>query len=432
MKAAFYTLGCKVNRYESQAMSELLRKNGYGICDSRDAADVYIINSCTVTAQADQKTRQAVRRFKKLHPDSIVVLCGCMPQAYPDRSELLAEADIIIGNRNHSVLPALLDEFLKNGKRIVSVPEHKKGDGFSLLPISCFDERTRAYLKIQDGCDRFCSYCIIPTSRGRVRSKPVDEIKKEVAELVKNGFREIVLVGINLSAFGTDIGSSFPAAIEAAASVEGVARIRLGSLEPDHFTDEVIERLSKIDKLCPQFHLSLQSGCDKTLKAMNRHYSAEEYALLADKLRHRFKGCALTTDVMVGFPGEDDGDFEESLRFVKKIAFEKVHVFPYSVRKGTKAEKLPGQIPERTKAERCRIMICETDKIRRSFFSSLVGDELEVLVEGKDADGFPTGHSRNYTPVHIMPSEDGPRAGEIKKVRIVSVGRGDFVIGELI
>lgn len=430
MKVAFYTLGCKVNQYESQAMSEMLRKNGYEIVQSKDKADIYIVNSCTVTASADQKTRQAVRHFKRNNPDSVVVLTGCMPQAYPDDADRLIEADIVTGNKSNAKILDLLDTYCKFGKRVVDISLHKKGDEFSVTPISSFDERTRAYIKIQDGCNRFCSYCIIPTSRGRVRSKPLCELKKELEQVAANGFVEVVLVGINLSSYGQDIDASFPEAVELACKTDGIKRVRLGSLEPDHLTDEVVEKLAKCEKLCPQFHISLQSGCNNTLKAMNRHYTAEEYESLCNKLRSCFDDCTLTTDVMVGFAGETDEDFEESLNFVKRIGFEKVHVFPYSIRTGTKAEKMSGHLPKKIKDERCHIMLRETDKIRKEFFASLIGKKVSVLFESKTTSGFVCGHTANYTPIKVKSPQE--LCGEIKDVIITGVSDDDFCIGEIV
>ena len=430
MKAAFYTLGCKVNQYESQALSELLSQNGYEIVESKQDADIYIINSCTVTAAADQKTRQSVRRFKRSHPESIVVLTGCMPQAYPKVADSLPEADIIIGNKDSERLVSMLDSFAKFGKQIVSINEHENGEKFSGQPITCFDERTRAYVKIQDGCNRFCSYCIIPTSRGRVRSKPIEQIKEEIEKIAANGFSEVVLVGINLSSYGQDLNISFPQAVKTACAVDGIKRVRLGSIEPDHLTDEVIEELAKLPKLCPQFHLSLQSGCDKTLKAMNRHYTADEYRDICRKLRESFTDCTLTTDVMVGFAGETDEDFSESLAFVKEIGFEKVHVFPYSVRKGTRAEKFGGQVDKATKEKRCHIILTETEKIRRAFFASQKGKTVSVLFESTADGGFASGHTPNYTPVKVRTEHD--LSGKILAVRIIGVCEDDSCFGELI
>ena len=430
MKAAFYTMGCQVNQYESQALSELLSKNGYEIVDSRQDADIYIINSCTVTAAADQKTRQSVRRFKRSHPQSIVVLTGCMPQAYPKVADSLPEADIIIGNKDSERLLSMLDSFSKFGKQLISINEHENGEKFSGQPITCFDERTRAYVKIQDGCNRFCSYCIIPTSRGRVRSKPIEQIKEEIEKIAANGFCEVVLVGINLSSYGQDLNVSFPEAVRTACGVDGIKRVRLGSIEPDHLTDEVIEELSKMPKLCPQFHISLQSGCDKTLKTMNRHYTADEYRSICKKLRESFRDCTLTTDVMVGFAGETDEDFNESLEFVREIGFEKVHVFPYSVRKGTRAEKFGGQIDKATKEKRCHIMLAESEKIRREFFASQKGKTVSVLFESTADGGYFSGHTPNYTPVKVRTDND--LSGKILDVRIIGVCDDDTCLGELI
>lgn len=428
MKVKFYTLGCKVNQYESQAMGEELEKRGYEVISDERDADVFIINSCTVTATADHKTRQAVRKFKKSNPLGIVVLTGCMPQAYPEKAKALLEADIVLGNKTNGELCDILEQYLKYGSRVFNISEHKTGDAFSGSTITSFEERTRAYVKIQDGCNRFCSYCIIPYSRGRVRSKPLQELKKELEALSENGFKEVVLVGINLSSYGSDIGLTFPDAVEAAENTKGILRVRLGSLEPDHLTDEVIERLSKCKKLCPQFHISLQSGCDSTLKRMNRHYTADEYRHLAKKLRECFRYCTLTTDVMVGFAGESDEDFAESLAFVKEIAFEKVHVFPYSIREGTRAAKYTEQVDKKTKESRCRVMSEECSEIRRSLFASQAGKVYSVLFETQQKDGFCLGHTANYIPVKAKLKAF--KKGELRDIRITDYSSEDFCIGE--
>lgn len=424
MKIAFYTLGCKVNQYESQAMSEKAAANGYEIASADEEADIYVVNSCTVTAESDRKTRQAVRRFKRNHPESIVVLTGCMPQAFPQDAERLEQADIVLGNRNNSKLFELINSYFSCGRRIIDIEEHKNGDKFSGGDISGFDRRTRAVVKIEDGCNRFCSYCIIPYSRGRVRSKPIDELKEELHKLSEAGFAEVVLVGINLSAYGTDIGLSICDAVELADSMN-FKRVRLGSLEPDHITDEVIKRLSKLQSFCPQFHISLQSGCDNTLKAMNRHYSAEEYSELCKKLRASFPDAAITTDIMVGFPTESEEDFAENVRFAQKIGFEKVHVFPYSPREGTKAAKMP-QIEKSVKEKRSHIMIEKTEEIRREFLKSQIGKIVEVLFETRHSDGYIEGYTRNYTPVKVKGELP---CGEILKVKITAVD-GDFCVGK--
>ena len=426
MKCAFYTLGCKVNQYESNAMAQAMENYGFTCVPSSDEADVYIINSCTVTAESDRKTRQAVRKFKKNHPESIIVLTGCMTQAFPDSASLLPEADIIIGNRNNSKLFAYVMQYINGRERIVDIAPHENTEEFSGDTVSDYADRTRAIVKIEDGCNRFCSYCIIPYARGRVRSKPLEEIEKEVSELGRNGFAEIVLVGINLSAYGSDIGSDLVTAVKTAAECEGIKRVRLGSLEPDHITEEVIKGLSSVAGFCPQFHISLQSGCDKTLKRMNRHYNTVEYEDLCHRIRSVFENATITTDVMVGFPGESQSDFDVSLSFVKKTGFEKVHVFPYSRRPGTPAARMDGQISNQEKQRRAEIMIDETDKIRKEFLSSQIGKVLEIIPEEHHADGV-KGYTANYTPVIAV--GNSIRSGELLKVKIKDV-QGDFCIGE--
>ena len=430
MKVKFYTLGCKVNQYESQAIGESLKKRGYEITDGKENADVVIVNSCTVTAESDRKTRQAVRRFKRQSPHGIVVLTGCMPQAYPDKAKELLEADIVLGNKNNKDLPDILENYIKYGSRAFEVKEHLKGDSFVGDTITAFEERTRAYVKIQDGCNRFCSYCVIPYARGRVRSKPLDELKAELENISANGYKEVVLVGINLSSYGSDIGCSFPEAVKIANNTDGILRVRLGSLEPDHLTDEVIEELSKCEKLCPQFHISLQSGCDSTLKRMNRHYDTADYRRLCKKLRECFKDCTLTTDIMVGFAGETDEDFQTSLAFMQEIAFEKVHVFPYSVRKGTRAEKLEGHLDKKIKEERCKIMIEKAEDIRRKFFAEQIGKTYGIIIETQTDDGYCTGHTANYIPVKIkLPNGTN---GSLVDIKITDVSDEDYLIGEII
>ena len=426
MKAAFHTLGCKVNQYESQAMAQSLEKQGFIIVDPAENADIYIVNSCTVTAESDRKTRQAVRKFKKLHPDSIVVLTGCMTQAFPEYGEKLGEADIVIGNKSNRLLGEYINQFINGSGRIFAVDLHKTGDPFAGDTISTFRERTRASVKIEDGCNRFCSYCIIPYARGRVRSKPLDELKNEIAQLEKNGFSEIVLVGINLSAYGMGTDKNIVDAVKLAASFDGIKRVRLGSLEPDHITDEIIEGLAKIPEFCPQFHISLQSGCDATLKRMNRHYDSGEYFDLCTKLRNAFDGTTLTTDVMVGFPGETEEDFEKSLEFVKKVGFEKVHVFPYSIRPGTPAAKMENQLEKCEKERRAAIMSAAADEIRKNFLESQVGKTLEVLAE-EYHEGYVQGFTANYTPVRIACEEN---LHGIIKTEITAVD-GDFCVGEI-
>lgn len=425
MKIAFFTLGCKVNQYESQAMAERMVKCGFELVSPNEKADVYVINSCTVTAESDRKTRQTVRRFKRKNPDSIVVLTGCMPQAFPEDADALKEADIVLGNKNNIRLPELIERYFSCGQRVIEIENHETGDRFIGDSISGFEGRTRAIVKIEDGCNRFCSYCIIPYSRGRVRSKPIDELEAELRTLSDAGFIEIVLVGINLSSYGSDIGLSICDAVELAAGMD-FERIRLGSLEPDHITDDVIERLAKVDKFCPQFHISLQSGCDNTLKAMNRHYTSAEYKELCTKLRNSFDETTITTDIMVGFPTESKEDFADNVNFAKEIGFEKVHVFPYSPREGTRAAKME-QIEKSIKEKRSHIMIEETEKIRQKFLESQIGKTVEILLETIHDDKFTEGYTKNYTPVKVKGLHP---CGKLVTAKIIAVD-GDFCIAEV-
>lgn len=425
MNVFFHTLGCKVNQYETQEMREQLQKNGYEITEDENTADIFVINSCTVTSESDRKTRQCVRHYKKKHPESTVVLTGCMPQSFPEMAEKLTEADIVLGNKNNKKLVSSLNEYFSEHCRVLHLDQHQTGEPLVSCGISNFEERTRAILKIEEGCDRFCSYCIIPKARGRVRWKPIENIKQEVKALTDNGYREIVLVGINLSAYGKGSELSLADAVFAVSENEKVKRIRLGSLEPDHITDKLIEQLAKCEKLCPQFHISLQSGCDKILKKMSRHYTSDEYFALCEKLRKEFRDCTLTTDIMVGFPHENDEDFEITKQFAEKVGFEKIHIFPYSRRSGTVADKMDGQIEKSVKAQRVSELSKVADNIRNDFLEAQIGKTVSVLIEGKQKDSVYFGYTANYTPVKV---ENGV-IGEIKEVKIKSV-QDDYCLGE--
>ena len=408
-----YTLGCKVNQYESQWMRQSLEKAGLRPAADDEIADIYIINSCTVTATADKKSMQAVRRFKQINPEGIVVLTGCMPQAAPDKKDF-SPADIIMGNKTNIDIVKNISSF--TGTKLMDISPHKMGDEYIRQSVSSFGEKTRAEIKIEDGCNRFCTYCLIPYARGRVRSRPVDDIVKEAYCLAKNGYKEIVLVGINLSAYCYE-EKGLADVVEEIGKVEGIERIRLGSLEPDHLTREVIHKLSLQRKLCPQFHISLQSGCDATLKRMNRHYTASEYFALCQALREKFTDCTLTTDVMVGFPGETQEDFNESLEFIKLCKFEKVHIFPYSRRKGTPADKYENQVSQSEKARRAKIMAEVAGRIREECLKSMLGSRVSVLTQEYN-DGFTFGYTPNYTPVYIK--------GKIETGIIVNIQINEF------
>lgn len=403
MKILFHTLGCKVNQYETQAMMAMLADAGDTVGEfspgDEDAAtaDALVINSCTVTAESDRKLRQLVRRCRRDNPTALLVVTGCMPQAFPEDGAALADADIVMGNADRHAVVDRIHSYSADSDRLVDIAAHTAV--YEPLSIEQFAGRTRAFVKIEDGCNRFCSYCIIPYARGRVRSRTPEDLTRELTALSSAGYKEVVLVGINLTAYGQDLGLSICDAVDAACSVEGIERVRLGSIEPDHLIPDVIQRLSAQKKLCPQFHLSLQSGCDATLKRMNRHYTSAEYAAVCDELRKAFPGCSLTTDVMVGFPGEDEAEFEESLAFVQKIGFFKAHVFAYSRRPGTPAAKAPDQVPQKVKVARSRRMIEVGDKERDRQLAAMMGSEVEVLLETRNTDGLIEGYTPTYLPV---------------------------------
>ena len=424
----FYTLGCKVNQYESQAMRETLLKNGFLPSDNSNA-DIIIVNSCTVTAESDRKTRQAVRRFRKNNPDAIIVVTGCMTQASPESARSLGSADIIIGNKNIDELPILINRFISDKSKITNIVPHSKDDIYSTPLISNFDARTRAFVKFEVGCERYCTYCIIPTARGRVRSKSIDDLKKEVSNLVEKGYCEIVLVGINLSAYGKDNGLNLCDAIDAVCEFDEIKRVRLGSLEPDHISNEMLSRLAAQKKFCPQFHLSLQSGCDATLKRMNRHYDSAFYYDLVSRIRSIFSNAAITTDIMVGFAGETDDEFARSLIFAKEVGFAKAHIFSYSRRKGTFADKMPNQVENSIKEERSRAMIKETLICEKEFLLSQIGMVSQVLFETYEND-FAYGYTANYCRVKVKCKEHPGNI--ILNVKIEKIDEAMCLIGEFV
>ena len=415
MKAAFVTLGCKVNQYETNALAHLLRNSGFTVVPHEEEADVYIVNSCTVTAESSRKSRQALRRMRVKHPQAIIVLTGCYAQAYAEELESLKEADIILGTKQNRTLPDVILQFAQDRQRRLSVKAYEKTDPYSGVGAASFEGHTRAFIKIQDGCNRFCTYCIIPKSRGFSRSRPLAEIAQELSVIAQNGYKEVVFVGINLSAYGLDTGNSICDALLLAQETNGIERIRLGSLEPDHITDEVINTLKDITKFCPQFHLSLQSGCNRILKRMNRHYTAEEYAALCEKLKDAFPALSLTTDIICGFPGETEQDFAETCAFAERMGFMKVHVFPYSQREGTPAAGYPDQIEKQIKLRRCDELQQRCDAVRMQCLQAMVNSEQKVLFE-TPKNGWQQGYTENYTPVCVK--SDRQLTGQIITVRI--------------
>ena len=420
-KVALHNLGCKVNAYETEAMQELLEKEGYEIVPFKEGADIYIINTCTVTNMADRKSRQMLHRAKKMNPNAIVVAAGCYVQAKSESDEVDDSIDIIIGNNKKQDLISILKEYEEehNGvqKEIIDINHTKE---YEELHLSKTAEHTRAYLKVQDGCNQFCTYCIIPYARGRVRSREKENVVAEVKELVANGYQEVVLTGIHLSSYGVDLeGENLLSLILAVNEIEGLKRIRLGSLEPRIITEEFAKTISGLEKICPHFHLSLQSGCDATLKRMNRRYTAEEYLEKCELLRKYFDSPALTTDVIVGFPGETEEEFEESRAFVEKVNFYETHVFKYSRREGTKAAVMENQVPEQMKTKRSNILLELDARKRKEYEEKFIGKTVEVLMEEeieKEGKIYQTGHTKEYIKVALESDEN--LQNQLTKIKI--------------
>ena len=396
-----HTLGCKVNQAESSGLAQILTEKGHQPAKNETEAELFLVNSCAVTAESVRKTGQALRRIRRLYPAALIVLTGCWPQAFPEDD--FSGADFVTGTKHREALLEWLDTVSR--KPEVQIDRYEKADTFSELP--CADlTKTRAFLKIQDGCNQFCSYCIIPFARGRCRSMPPERLRSEVQALAGAGFREIVLTGINLGFFGTDTGQTLADAVELCAAQEGILRVRLGSLEPERMDTETLRRFAACEKFCPQFHLSLQSGCDAVLKRMNRRYDTAQYRALAEEIHRLFPDAALTTDVIVGFPGETDEQFEETCRFVQEIGFTKVHVFPYSAREGTRAAAFPDQVPQEIRMRRAGKLTEIANEIRKAHLSRFTGRQVSVLVEGEkqqNAQRFYQGHTPDGTLVKIFP-----------------------------
>jgi len=391
----FYTLGCKVNQADSNAIAAHMSASGYTTAPP-ETADIVVLNSCTVTAESDRKTRQTLRRFRKVNQECILVLTGCAVQVCDDLAQQYPEADLILGQRDVRDLARYINEFFLRRQPLMHVSAHQRDESFD-APAQALTS-TRATLKIQDGCDHFCSYCIVPHARGSVRSKPLDDVRRDAQTLVGQGFQEIVLVGINLAAYGKgqdyDLGNAVLAAAES-----GVSRIRLGSLEPDLLSESVLGALSCAKAFCPHFHLSLQSGCDSALKRMGRRYDAIYYANLVSRLRESFPNSSITTDIMVGFPGETEQEHAQSLAFVEEISFSNVHVFPFSPRPGTPAASFAGQIVKAEKQRRAQQAVSLTKSLNRAFLATQIGQTHEVLLEQPAKNGGMQGYTRNYTPV---------------------------------
>lgn len=419
MKVCFFTLGCKVNQQETAAMMNIFSKNGWEIADDKEVSDVYIVNSCTVTLSGDKKSIQWIRRAKKQNPNAVIVLCGCMPQAFPDKAKNVTEADIIIGSKGKAHIFELVQEFINNKHRIINIIPHGQDDKFEEMAEGADTLHTRAFLKIQDGCNRHCAYCIIPTARGRVRSRSVESIVTQAKKLADMGHKEIVLTGVNISCYGQDLGINVCEVIEAVAEIPNVERIRFGSLELDLFTDDMLVRMSKVKKFCPHFHLSLQSGCDKTLSAMNRLYDTKLYTDMMNRLRELFDKPVFTTDIIVGFPGESEEDFLQSVKYVQSCNFLKVHTFSFSPREGTVAYGMKNQIPNDIKQQRHKIMSFKADQCKNKVMEEFIGFEDTALLEQQLPDGSFTAYTSRYIPVIVK--GENLKGGDIVNIRLTDI-----------
>lgn len=407
-KVALHNLGCKVNSYETEVMQQNLKENGFLVVPFEQKADVYIINTCSVTNMADRKSRQMLHKAKKNNPESVVVAVGCYVQTREEEEILEDGVDLVIGNNKKKELISILNHYF-DGLKEETVIDINHTNEYEEMKLTDTTEHTRAYIKVQDGCNQFCSYCIIPYARGRVRSRKREDVLGEVRGLSAKGYSEVVLTGIHLSSYGIDIEDTLLSLITAIHEIEGIKRIRLGSLEPRIITEEFVQKLIELPKICPHFHLSLQSGCNETLKRMNRKYSAEEFFDKVELLRKYFDRPALTTDVIVGFPGETQVEFEQTVEFLKKVHFYEMHIFKYSKRKGTKAAVMEEQIGEKVKSERSNELLELNSQNKSDFGKQLVGKEMEMLVEERiiiSGENFLTGYTKEYVKVGFFDKED--------------------------
>lgn len=399
-RAAFHTLGCKVNAYETEAMEELLQTAGYDIVAFNEQADVYVVNTCSVTNIAERKSRQMLHRAKKLNPEAVVVATGCYVQVSEEEAKADEAVDLVLGNNQKRQIVFALDAYFE-GRPFDEVLADVEKEQYEELEVSTVLEHTRAFVKVQDGCNQFCSYCIIPYARGRVRSRRMENVVSEIKRLAEAGIQEVVLTGIHLSSYGRELDgeSHLIELIEAIHPIEGIRCIRLGSLEPRIITEEFVGRLKKLYKVCPHFHLSLQSGCEATLKRMNRHYTPEEYYEKCTLLRENFENPAITTDVIVGFPGETEEEFEETRKFLEKVHFYEMHIFRYSRRKGTRADKMENQVPDEKKAQRSSILSELEAKMTKDFRAQWTGKKVKVLLEERqqiNGISYMVGHTPEY------------------------------------
>lgn len=434
MKVAFSTLGCRVNHYESEAMAEKFIREGYEVTEFTEVADVYVINTCTVTNMGDKKSRQIISRAKRLNPDAIIAVVGCYSQIAPKEVSAIEGVDVVLGTRNKGDVVYYVNKARDEQTAQIYVESVLRNKKFEALNIEEYQDKTRAFLKIQDGCNRFCAYCIIPYSRGSVCSKEPRQVLDEINKLSEHGFKEIILSGIHTASYGLDLDGEITLVdlLEEIEKLDGIERVRIGSIEPAFFTPEVIEKIKNMKKLCPQFHLSLQSGCNATLKRMNRRYTAEEYERIVNILRENIKDVSITTDVIVGFPGETEEEFNETYEFLKRIKLTKTHVFKYSPREGTKAATMPNQLDGTVKDKRSKALIELNDKNEGDFTRFIVGRVMDVLIEQpvKGKDDVYEGYTRNYVKVEVKGIEENLK-GQIVNCKIEEA-LGDYAVATLV
>lgn len=434
MKVAFSTLGCRVNHYESEAMAEKFIREGYEVTEFTEVADVYVINTCTVTNMGDKKSRQIISRARRLNPDAIIAVVGCYSQIAPKEVSAIDGVDVVLGTRNKGDVVYYVNKARDEQAAQIYVESVLRNKKFEALNIEEYQDKTRAFLKIQDGCNRFCAYCIIPYSRGSVCSKEPRQVLDEINKLSEHGFKEIILSGIHTASYGLDLDGEITLVdlLEEIEKLDGIERVRIGSIEPAFFTPEVVEKIKNMKKLCPQFHLSLQSGCNATLKRMNRRYTAEEYERIVNILRENIKDVSITTDVIVGFPGETEEEFNETYEFLKRIKLTKTHVFKYSPREGTKAATMPNQLDGTVKDKRSKALIELNNKNEGDFTKSIVGRVMDVLIEQpvKGKDDVYEGYTRNYVKVEVKGIEENLK-GRIVNCKIEEA-LGDYAVATLV
>lgn len=428
---AFYTLGCKVNQYETNAMEQQFIQNGYKIVENTEKADIYVINTCTVTNMADRKSRQMLRRVKEINQSAVIVVCGCYAQVAKKELEQIPEVDIILGINEKNKIVQIVEEYLANKDNIIEVADVSKQKEFLDFGDVTYTEKNRAVIKVQDGCNMFCSYCLIPYARGRIRSRKIENVVSEIEKIAKQGIKEVVITGIHVASYGKDFDNENIRLInllEEINKIEGIERIRLSSLEPTIVDEKFAQRLAKLEKICDHFHLSLQSGCDATLKRMNRKYTTARYKEATEILRKYYSNANFTTDVIVGFPGETNEEFNQTYKFLKEIGFYKMHIFKYSPRKGTVAEKLPNQVDGNIKEERSRKLIELSNNMQNEKNSKYIGKTVKVLFEEYE-NGYYKGHTTNYMVVKVQTKE---QEGFIDNIKDVEITENDTQTEELI